>query len=56
MENVFNYYSFSACTIEFDDYTVGELCDITRLIVSQNHMAITDVILEKLRKIFDRKY
>ena len=42
-----------AFQVQFDDYSVDEMCDITKLIVSQNHMTITDAAVDKLRKIYE---
>lgn len=42
-----------AYRVKFDDYTVEELCDITRLMVSQKHLSITDAAMDKLRKIYE---
>lgn len=39
--------------IEFEDYTTDELCDITRLKVSNMGMTITDAAMEKLRGIYE---
>lgn len=43
------------CTfdLEFEDYTTDELCDITKLMVSEKQMTITDAAMNKLRKNFD---
>lgn len=42
-----------AFQVEFEDYSTDELCDITRLMVSQKQMIITDEAMNKLRKNFD---
>ena len=42
-----------AFQVEFEDYSTDELCDITRLMVSQKQMTITDEAMNKLRKNFD---
>lgn len=42
-----------AFRVEFEDYSTDELCDITRLMVSQKQMTITDEAMNKLRKNFD---
>ncbi|MDD6071425.1 MAG: AAA family ATPase, partial [Clostridiales bacterium] len=42
-----------AFQVEFEDYSTDELCDITRLMVSQKQMTITDEAMDKLRKNFD---
>ena len=42
-----------AFQVEFEDYTTDELCDITKLMLSQKQMTITDAAMNKLRKIFD---
>lgn len=39
--------------IEFEDYTTDELCDITRLKVSNMGMTITDAAMDKLRGIYE---
>lgn len=38
-----------AFQIEFEDYTLEELCDITKLMLSQKKMTITNEAMEKLR-------
>ena len=38
-----------AFQVEFEDYSVDELCDITKLMVSKKQMTITDAAMEKLR-------
>lgn len=40
--------------VDFEDYTVNELCDITNLLLSKRHMAITDAAMEKLREIYEK--
>lgn len=42
-----------AFQVEFEDYTTDELCDITKLMVSEKQMTITDAAMNKLRKNFD---
>ena len=42
--------------VSFDDYTVDELIDIAKLMVSKKHMTITDVALAKLRAVFEAKH
>ena len=42
-----------AFQVEFEDYSTEELCDITRLMVSQKEMTITDEAMEELRKYYD---
>ena len=39
--------------IEFEDYSVDELCQITKLMISNKHMTITDTAMEKLRSIYE---
>lgn len=39
--------------VEFEDYSVDELCDITRLMLSEKQMTITDAAMEKLRSIYE---
>lgn len=39
--------------MEFEDYSVGELCDITRLMFARRQMTITDDAMEKLKKIYE---
>ncbi|MCR5684262.1 MAG: AAA family ATPase [Lachnospiraceae bacterium] len=41
-----------AFRINFDDYTVEELCEITKLMVSKKEMSITDGAMEKLRNAY----
>ena len=38
-----------AFQVEFEDYSVDVLCDITKLMVSKKQMTITDAAMEKLR-------
>ena len=42
-----------AYRIHFDDYTVKELCEITRYQVAQRHMKITDEAIDKLAPIYE---
>lgn len=42
-----------AFNVEFEDYSVDELCDITRLMLSNRQMNITDGAMEKLRNIYE---
>lgn len=42
-----------AFLVEFKDYSTAELCDITKLMVSQKHMTIADDAMNKLRKDLD---
>ncbi|MCM1243446.1 MAG: AAA family ATPase, partial [Roseburia sp.] len=42
-----------AFQVEFEDYSVEELCDITRLMLSQKQMTITDAAMEKLKNIYE---
>lgn len=42
-----------AFQVEFEDYSTDELCDITRLIVLQKEMTITDEAMKKLRISYD---
>ncbi|MCR5735451.1 MAG: AAA family ATPase [Lachnospiraceae bacterium] len=42
-----------AFQVEFDDYSVDELCDITRLMVDKKEMRITDAAMDKLRGIYE---
>ena len=39
--------------VEFEDYSVDELCDITKLMLSKKQMMITDEAMEKLRKNYE---
>ncbi len=43
-----------AFNIEFDDYGVDELCEITKLMASKKEMTITDRAMKKLRKTYER--
>ena len=43
-----------AFQVEFEDYTVEELCEITKLMVSRKKMVITDAALEKLRRNYEQ--
>ncbi|MCR5291902.1 MAG: AAA family ATPase [Eubacterium sp.] len=42
-----------AFQVDFDDYSVEELCDITELMVSQRQMHITEEALDKLKRIYE---
>ncbi len=42
-----------AFQVEFEDYSTEELCEITRLMVSQKEMTITDEAINELRKYYD---
>ncbi len=42
-----------AFQVEFEDYTTDELCDITKLMVSEKQMIITDAAMNKLRQNYD---
>ena len=39
--------------VEFEDYSVDELCDITKLMLSRKQMMIADEAMEKLRKNYE---
>lgn len=39
--------------VEFEDYSIQELCDITRLILSRKQMMITNAAMEKLKNIYE---
>ena len=39
--------------VEFEDYTLDELCDITKLMLSRREMSITNVAMEKLKTHFE---
>ena len=39
--------------VEFEDYSTDELCGITRLMLSNKQMTITDAAMEKLKNIYD---
>ena len=42
-----------AFCVEFDDYSTEELCEITRLMVSQKQMNITEAAMKKLRENYE---
>lgn len=42
-----------AFSVAFDDYTVGELCEITKLMLSRKQMTITEAGMKKLKKNFE---
>ena len=42
-----------AFSVEFDDYTVEELCEITKLMLSRKQMTITETGMKKLKKNFE---
>lgn len=42
-----------AFQVEFEDYTVDELCEITKLMLSRKEMTITDAAMNKLRTHFE---
>lgn len=42
-----------AFQVEFEDYSTEELCEITKLMVSQKEMTITDEAMNELRKYYD---
>ena len=42
-----------AFSVEFDDYTVEELCEITKLMLSRKQMTITEAGMKKLKKNFE---
>lgn len=42
-----------AFQVEFEDYSTEELCDITKLMVSNKQMKITDAALDKLMEIYE---
>lgn len=42
-----------AFQVKFEDYTIDELCSITKLMLSKKQMTITDAAMNKLRKNFD---
>lgn len=42
-----------AFQVEFEDYSTVELCEITKLMVLQKEMTITDDAMNKLRKYYD---
>lgn len=39
--------------VDFEDYSVSELCDITRLMLSKKKMKVTDAAMEKLENIYE---
>lgn len=39
--------------VEFEDYSVSELCDITGLMLAEKQMKITDAAMEKLKHIYE---
>lgn len=39
--------------VDFEDYSVDELCDITRLMLSKKQMTVTDAAMEKLKKLYE---
>ena len=43
-----------AFNINFDDYSVQELMEITKLMLAKTEMTISDAALEKLRRIYDK--
>ena len=42
-----------AFQVEFKDYSVDELCEMTHLMLSQKQMTITDAAMIKLRKHYE---
>ena len=42
-----------AFQVEFEDYSTKELCDITKLMISNKQMKITDAALDKLMEIYE---
>ena len=42
-----------AFTINFEDYSTDELCEITRIMLSKKQMTATDEAMDKLRVIYD---
>ena len=42
-----------AFSVEFDDYTVEEFCEITKLMLSRKQMTITEAGMKKLKKNFE---
>ena len=42
-----------AFTINFEDYSTDELCEITRIMLSKKQMIATDEAMDKLRVIYD---
>jgi SpoVK/Ycf46/Vps4 family AAA+-type ATPase len=45
-----------AFKLHFEDYTVDELCDITKLMVKNKEMSITEEALAKLREQYEAVY
>lgn len=43
-----------AFQVEFEDYTMDELCEITKLMLSRKQMTITEAAMEKLKTHFER--
>ena len=43
-----------AFNIEFEDYNIDELCDITKLILKQNELKITPKAMDKLRANYEK--
>lgn len=43
-----------AFNINFDDYSVQELMEITKLLLAKTEMTISDAALEKLRRIYEK--
>lgn len=42
-----------AFSVEFDDYTTEELCEITKLMLAKKQMTITELGMKKLKKNFE---
>ena len=42
-----------AFSVEFDDYSVEELCEITKLMLSRKQMIVTEAGMKKLKKNFE---
>lgn len=42
-----------AFSVEFDDYSVEELCEITKLMLSRKQMTVTEAGMKKLKKNFE---
>ena len=42
-----------AFQVEFEDYTVDELCEITKLMLSKKQMSATEKAMEKLRNHYE---
>ena len=40
--------------VNFEDYTVDELCEITKLMVARKQMSITDEAMSEMRKHYDK--